>query len=681
MKIQPLTIPSKKNRFKIGVFSAVFAIVLGAGFAFATGIASPAYTHADDFGASDPIEVSGDFSNPIEVSTGDFGSTDFGSISTDLGTTDIAPNTTDNTPIISDVPVPGNNDLSPCCTDLGTTDILPNTTDNTPIISDVPVPGNNDLSPCCTDIPVVDTPPIDIPPVVVIPPPVIIPPVIVTPPPPTSSPAVCIALTATPNQISPGDAVTLAWQTQYATSITIDNGVGSVTPVAGGSIIVHPTTNTTYIATVSNAEGSVHCQASVVVTNTPPPPGPACVQLTASATSITPGQAVTLNWVTSNASAISIDNGVGSVTPVASGSTTVNPTGTITYTATVPGATINPACSVTVTVIPQGCTSNCGGGGGGGSSGGGGGYYGGSSGQIIHPIIQAPAAAYVYLSQIPYTGLDLGPVGTIVYWTLIALWCLAAAYIIIFIIIPFIRRNVHSFGSEVSHLVNQPAGALAVAGVAHGDSHQPVAHAPVAHAAVASHAPVADGSAYATSEGFRSFAKSNTLTIDDIVKGLSRLPVAPASSPSIVAHATELPRSEQAFMQPVEQSMPHTVPQAAPRSEAAAAVVSTDVRDFVAALLAGNRDTVFMTLRQIVREGGDAEIFMTQVVCALDDAYRNRLENTKVNAEIARLTANCATSFLEKLTSALTNAVDSSYSPGVTGSKLALTRALGVVEG
>jgi hypothetical protein len=112
-----------------------------------------------------------------------------------------------------------------------------------------------------------------------------------------------------------------------------------------------------------------------------------------------------------------------------------------------------------------------------------------------------------------------------------------------------------------------------------------------------------------------------------------------------------------------------------------AAGVGTDVRDFIAALLNGDRDFVFGAIRQVVREGGDAEMFLTQVVCALDDAYRARLDGTQVNPEIARITQNCATNFLEILTASLSNAVDSSYSVGITGAKLAVTRALAIVEG
>ncbi|OGG74158.1 hypothetical protein A3A40_03280 [Candidatus Kaiserbacteria bacterium RIFCSPLOWO2_01_FULL_54_20] len=39
-------------------------------------------------------------------------------------------------------------------------------------------------------------------------------------------------------------------------------------------------------------------------------------------------------------------------------------------------------------------------------------------------------APYVTLSAVPYTGLDLGPWGTAMYWGFLVLWCLIAAYLI-----------------------------------------------------------------------------------------------------------------------------------------------------------------------------------------------------------------------------------------------------------
>ncbi len=38
---------------------------------------------------------------------------------------------------------------------------------------------------------------------------------------------------------------------------------------------------------------------------------------------------------------------------------------------------------------------------------------------------------YISLSQTPYTGLDLGPMGEVLYWTFLVLWCALAAYLIV----------------------------------------------------------------------------------------------------------------------------------------------------------------------------------------------------------------------------------------------------------
>src|SRR5918993_1271971 len=71
--------------------------------------------------------------------------------------------------------------------------------------------------------------------------------------------------------------------------------------------------------------------ASVPVTAAPPPPMPT-VALTSSANSIVAGNGVTLTWSSENASTVTIVPTVGAV--AASGSTTLSPSATTTYTAT-----------------------------------------------------------------------------------------------------------------------------------------------------------------------------------------------------------------------------------------------------------------------------------------------------------------------------------------------------------
>ena len=122
-----------------------------------------------------------------------------------------------------------------------------------------------------------------------------------------------------------------------------------------------------------------------------------------------------------------------------------------------------------------------------------------------------------------------------------------------------------------------------------------------------------------------------------------------------------------------------------PRAQAAAPASNFEpahnIPGFVAALLSGNRDATFEIVRQVTRAGDSAEDFLTHAVVALDDAYRAKIEGAPVHPDIAAVTATCAPAFLEKVIGALSAAVDGTYSAGATGVKLAITRALGVVNG
>lgn len=480
-----------------------------------------------------------------------------------------------------------------------------------------------------------------------------------TPPPP----AQCVFLTGTPSVINSGDPVNLAWKTTNATSISINNGVGIVTPTAEGSRIVNPTQTTTYIATVTGATGSVNCQTTVTVT--PIQQGPMCVSLTANKTRITSGEAVTLSWVISNATGIDINNGVGTRTGT-TGSVVVNPTSDTTYIGTVSGAPSNANCQVAVVIESPTCTSNCGGGGGGG---------GGSRtprvvlGSFTQPLEEP--LSFVYLSEVPYTGLELGPAGTVIYWIMLIGWSAALAYLVLFNAVPFAFGRAKRFGGNVKQALNSETPAP----VSHGHN-EPVAHAAV-HSAHAAPAAPTKATGYNAHDGFRSFAASEGLTIDDIVKGLSReieqKQVYEAPAPT-----------HQEVMQAVQEETPAPAapaPRYVPAAAPVAAPMNADVRDFIAALLNGDRDTVFGMIRSMARQGEDTEAFVSHAACALDDAYRACIDGTTCHPDIAELTNGCHPSYLERLVASLTTAVDGSYSAGMTGVKMALTRALSVVAG
>ena len=93
------------------------------------------------------------------------------------------------------------------------------------------------------------------------------------PPPPVATPAPTITLTANPATVNAGQASTLTWQATNATSVTIDQGVGTVP--TNGNRQVNPTASITYQATATGPGGKAQsAPARITVNIPPPPPGP-----------------------------------------------------------------------------------------------------------------------------------------------------------------------------------------------------------------------------------------------------------------------------------------------------------------------------------------------------------------------------------------------------------------------
>jgi peptidoglycan-associated lipoprotein len=78
------------------------------------------------------------------------------------------------------------------------------------------------------------------------------------------SPSPTISLTASPSAIQKGESTTISWNASNATSVTIDNGIGTVE--ASGSRTVNPTASTTYSAKAKGPGGSAVAEARVTVT-------------------------------------------------------------------------------------------------------------------------------------------------------------------------------------------------------------------------------------------------------------------------------------------------------------------------------------------------------------------------------------------------------------------------------
>jgi len=163
-----------------------------------------------------------------------------------------------------------------------------------------------------------------------------------TPPTPTAIPIIN-SFSAVPSTITAGESSTLSWSVTGATSVTIDNGIGSV--ALSGTTVVNPTTTTTYTLTATNSAGSV--TASVTVTVLILTGFPIIDSFLANPSIIMPiGGSSTLSWSVTDATTVTIDNGIGSV--ALSGSTVVNPTTDTTYTLTATNSVGSVTESVTV---------------------------------------------------------------------------------------------------------------------------------------------------------------------------------------------------------------------------------------------------------------------------------------------------------------------------------------------
>jgi hypothetical protein len=166
----------------------------------------------------------------------------------------------------------------------------------------------------------------------------------------TALPTAITSFTASPASLSPGQCTTLSFVTTSVQTASIDHGIGQidVDPIFGnGSAQACPQATTTYTLTATGPGGAVTKQVTVTVTQ----PGPSAT-FTASPTSIAAGQSSTLSWTTTNATSVSIDNGLGAQ-PV-NGSLSVSPSATMTYTliASGGGGTITRQATVTVLPLP-----------------------------------------------------------------------------------------------------------------------------------------------------------------------------------------------------------------------------------------------------------------------------------------------------------------------------------------
>ena len=158
-----------------------------------------------------------------------------------------------------------------------------------------------------------------------------------------SSVPVISSFTAGPSAISAGESSTLQWNVTGASSVSIDQGVGTV--AASGTQLVSPTTTTTYTLTATNSVGSATASATVALTAPTPP---VIISFTANPSVITTGQSTTFQWNITGATSLSIDNDIGIVSDTRIPIITPSETKTYTITATNSAGSIQASTTITV---------------------------------------------------------------------------------------------------------------------------------------------------------------------------------------------------------------------------------------------------------------------------------------------------------------------------------------------
>ena len=163
-----------------------------------------------------------------------------------------------------------------------------------------------------------------------------------------------MTLSVSPGVVAAGQSTTLTWASTNSTSVAITPSIlgDDVTSIAlsGSAAVVVPAT-TTFTATATGAQG-VTASASATVNILG-------VTLTASPATVGPGQNAALTWTSSNATTLSIDQGIGAVNGP-NGSLSVSPAATTIYTITATNgsatatatATVNAPLAVTLKANP-----------------------------------------------------------------------------------------------------------------------------------------------------------------------------------------------------------------------------------------------------------------------------------------------------------------------------------------
>ena len=226
-----------------------------------------------------------------------------------------------------------------------------------------------------------------------------------------------VTFTASDYSIRDGEDVTLNWSTNNVDSVSIS--VINSTALAGSST-VDPRSDTTYVLTARKGTQSVDCPITIDVESGGGGGGggsssPRC-EISLSDSSIKRGQEITLKWDTSRATTVIIKDDKGKTLMSTDkydkedradhydGSLKLKPTRDTEYTITAEKGSKDRTCKVKVNVDDL---------------------------TVLTDRDQKPLVAGISLSNVPYTGFEAGTMLTIMFYTLLAAWALFVTYLIV----------------------------------------------------------------------------------------------------------------------------------------------------------------------------------------------------------------------------------------------------------
>lgn len=223
-----------------------------------------------------------------------------------------------------------------------------------------------------------------------------------------------VTFTASDYSIDRGDDTVLSWNVTDADSVSISS-LGSVG--FAGSKSVEPSSDTTYTLTATKGSQSVNCPISVDVSSGGGggggSPTPRC-ELSISDNKISAGEQITLKWNTSNATEVTIKDNRGKTIMSTEkylskdkdeyydGSIKLKPTRDTEYTLVAERGSKDRTCKVKVDVDDLTVITD-----------------------------RQPLVAGISLSNVPYTGFEAGPALTIFFYTLLTAWALFVTYLIV----------------------------------------------------------------------------------------------------------------------------------------------------------------------------------------------------------------------------------------------------------